>query len=586
MAQFRKDTQQFLADGTTMFEVVMMTDSNGHFYSMNNRLPVTLGSDTITIAGNVNILDIVTVNSTPSNPVHVHTTEVGTSGILNVPYMPIQGNVFVQSIVNTNVLLLNTANNYSLGGYINVNNLPVTQNVSFTNQTVSVVNTANVYLSEGHANVTVVANNASPVLVKYADSVQLDTTSRLRTGAIQSQFWYAPLVDADGDWRFSYYVNGNNANVIFIANTSETQLNSGTSSGGSVIKQSRIRYKIIPGGSHQAYFTVNWNSNSTTSSTVTKRVGLFDSNNGIFWENTDNTLAIVVRRMLANGYITEDRTYSNTFNTDKLDGSGASGFNIFTAGLDKQYTFWFDFTGGRTGRIRFGLGTTAGATIAHTQNYAGAVSTNFITDNSLPVRKEIFNTASQSVNAYFVSTGSVFQYEEPRSYNPFLATGNHLTGHIPGTTLRPIMTIGLRDVWPYNKADITFQDFHIFDTENQSGKLNAYPALFYYELIYNANVNSTYAYNGNGAILSANTGKASHYYNWSNTAVLAGGAVLKNGLFLSGQGTDVLQGIPETFNLGTDVNGHPDTITIAAKVVSAGYVASNLVATAGWLEQL
>ena len=65
MAQFRRDKQVFSADGNTYFEVVMMADSNGHFYSMNNRLPVTLGADTITIAGNVNILDIVTVNSSP-----------------------------------------------------------------------------------------------------------------------------------------------------------------------------------------------------------------------------------------------------------------------------------------------------------------------------------------------------------------------------------------------------------------------------------------------------------------------------------------------------------------------------------------
>jgi hypothetical protein len=56
-------------------------------------IPVTLGSENITITGDVNIGTSVTVTSTPEDPVHNHITEVGTSGILDVPYMPIGGNV-------------------------------------------------------------------------------------------------------------------------------------------------------------------------------------------------------------------------------------------------------------------------------------------------------------------------------------------------------------------------------------------------------------------------------------------------------------------------------------------------------------
>lgn len=47
----------------------------------------------IIIEGNVQIPGTVTVDSTAEDPVHVHIDEIGTSGILNVPYMPIAGNV-------------------------------------------------------------------------------------------------------------------------------------------------------------------------------------------------------------------------------------------------------------------------------------------------------------------------------------------------------------------------------------------------------------------------------------------------------------------------------------------------------------
>jgi hypothetical protein len=59
-------------------------------------LRVDIGSD-ININGDVNIPGTVTVDSTPEDPVHIHITEIGTSGLLAVPYMPIQGTVSIGS---------------------------------------------------------------------------------------------------------------------------------------------------------------------------------------------------------------------------------------------------------------------------------------------------------------------------------------------------------------------------------------------------------------------------------------------------------------------------------------------------------
>lgn len=69
-----------------------------------NRFPVSLGSSNITITGDVNVGTTVSVTSTPQNPVHTHLTEVGTSDILNVPYLPVgisTANGNVVSISNT-----------------------------------------------------------------------------------------------------------------------------------------------------------------------------------------------------------------------------------------------------------------------------------------------------------------------------------------------------------------------------------------------------------------------------------------------------------------------------------------------------
>ena len=67
------------------------------------------------ISGNVNIPGTVTVNSSPDDPVHVHITEIGTSGNLlanNISYMPIEGNVLAFQgnipwiVSNTNVAVI------------------------------------------------------------------------------------------------------------------------------------------------------------------------------------------------------------------------------------------------------------------------------------------------------------------------------------------------------------------------------------------------------------------------------------------------------------------------------------------------
>jgi hypothetical protein len=98
-------------------------------------LRVDIGSD-ININGDVNIPGTVTVNSTPADPVHTHITEVGTSGILAVPYMPIQGTVSIgtDGTVSLSANTLSALENISatVSGSVSVSNFPATQPVSGT----------------------------------------------------------------------------------------------------------------------------------------------------------------------------------------------------------------------------------------------------------------------------------------------------------------------------------------------------------------------------------------------------------------------------------------------------------------------
>lgn len=138
MAQYNANTSQFLGQSKTLFEVSMLATESGQPVTNTNPLPVSLGSNNITITGNVNIGTTVEVSSTPENPVHTHITEIGTSNTLNVPYMPVSGNVVVTSgSLNANVT-----------GMVNVGNFPASQNVVITSGNVNINSTVTVITTE------------------------------------------------------------------------------------------------------------------------------------------------------------------------------------------------------------------------------------------------------------------------------------------------------------------------------------------------------------------------------------------------------------------------------------------------------
>lgn len=605
---------------------VSIFNSNAASITTDKRLPVDIGNASINISGNVNINtpNTVHVDSTPEDPVHNHITEIGTSGILVVPYLPIGGNVVITS---GNVAISGNIAGITSNVVVSVNNFPsfpVTQNVSFSNQTVFVsgnvnanvsgnvsitsgnvsisgniagitgVTNTNIYQSNGSviANTTplpvaVQSNTTNYVYTQQAPTWSQDALGKIRTSATLNQDWYVPVVDDDTTFRWSQTLNGTNANSSFLANTSEIQMSSGNTAAGYAYRQTYSKFKIVPGTSHLVYTTVNFTAN-TTESGVTRRSGLFDPSNGIYWEQggvSANTLAVVVRRTVANGSVIEDRIYANNFTTDKLDGTGPSGFNIFTNGLNKYYTFWFDFIGGRTGRIRFGMGTPTGPQICHVQSYASpGLMTNFVTDNALPLRREIFNSSTQANSPTFNMSGISFQAESPSSFNPSPTSAYNVNGYVPGTTLTPIMTIGLRAGFPFQNSDISPGEFNLVEINNQ-GK-NSTAATFLYTVVYNANINGVPAYVGNSAVSNANTGRSSQYWTWSNTATVTGGLTILSGITQSGGTSAAFDGLPGTFNIGADINQNPATLTLCVRQLAAGGGTSNVVSSWNFIEQL
>ncbi len=168
---------------------VVLTGISTTPVSFDNPFPVSLGSSNITINGDVSIGATVNVASSPANPVHTHITEVGTTDILTVPYMPVgigTNNlnltylpVGISSLLNT-VSIANTVSISNTSFYVTnpVTSVTVGGTVSIGN-TVSISNTS-FYITNPVTSVTVGGT------VSIANTVSISNTSFYVTNPVTS----------------------------------------------------------------------------------------------------------------------------------------------------------------------------------------------------------------------------------------------------------------------------------------------------------------------------------------------------------------------------------------------------------------
>ena len=387
MAQWNKIIQDFLNQERSLFEVPMIATKDGNPVSFENPFPVSLGSSTITIVGDITIPTTVSVASSAANPVHTHITQVGSSGILedfgvsympvgigtnnlNLSYLPVGissllntvtiGNTV--SISNTSFYVLNPVTSVTVGGTVSIANTVSISNTAFyvTNPvtTVAVSSiTSNVTVqgtvgigTTGHVTldlnngpvstlnplpitgtVTSIASTTVATLVKFIDEVntQLDSANRLRVSQAGQQYYYTATVDKDGDLRYNESFVGTGCTSAFVQNLGSIRATSGISTNGYYRRGSRRRFKIRPAISHQWYGSLNWNGRQQN---CTKRRGMFTQFNGIFFEVTDDLYAVIRRRLL-DGTLVEDRVKRSNFNKDILNGSGPSKYNWDRVGI-------------------------------------------------------------------------------------------------------------------------------------------------------------------------------------------------------------------------------------------------------------
>jgi len=461
------------------------------------------------------------------------------------------GNVYVRTdvqIANANI----TVDDVGIVSFGNVdisgNALPITGNITIDpGQTIEVTQGTDPWVVSGNVNATITGGNANVAIT----GTNLDAFGRLRVSEpytlFDSQNRYI-----DGDQFSSITATG--GNVVYVQNESSFNLNVSSTSGSSVINQSKTVQAYQPG---KSLLVMNTFAMATLKANLRQRVGYFTTDNGVYFEAVGTTLNLVIRSSTT-GVVVEERIPQSNWNGNTL----LSGIV-----LDPTLTqiFWCDIEWLGVGNVRAGFVINGQFIVCHTFQHANQPgnTTVYMTTASLNPRYEITNTGATSGNSTMKQICSTVISEG--GYTPSTKIGYVTNNTVPtrvgsANTLISLCSIRLNPAYPDAVVVPAQLDLLLIDVRYGQ-----------FQLIENATIANASFSNVAGSVVQS----AIH------TDTITNGTVVYAGLTSSRDEVEIGEDVKKRIQLWRYANGAPSTLTLAVAYTSTN---ADLLWKMGWEE--
>jgi hypothetical protein len=156
---------------------------------------------------------------------------------------------------------------------------------------------------------------------------------------------------------------------------------------------------------------------------VTKRWGLFNENNGIFFQLTNGNEFSVIIRSNNSGSVIENKVVQENFNLDTIDGNGTSLYNI---DFNKIQVYYISFQWYGAGNVIFGVQSEKGKIIEiHRFSHVNELTDTYTATGILPMNFEIetTNSSEESIMRIFGNAINILGGEDPPTLQ-FSASSN------------------------------------------------------------------------------------------------------------------------------------------------------------------
>lgn len=282
----------------------------------------------------------------------------------------------------------------------------------------------------------IVATTANPIPVSIGGT-NVDAFGRLRTSAPYTLFDSQNRYAADN--QFDVATTGTGA-AAFLPNEAAVEMSVTSSGAGSVIRQSYRSFPYQPGKGLLVLATFVMDSNASTS--LTQRVGYFNTNNGVFFQRVDGVYSFVLRSSSTPTPGTPSDVRSvpqSSWNGDKLDGTGLSGYTLDPS---KAQILWMDFEWLGVGSVRCGFIINGEYIVCHTFHNANDITSVYMTTAILPVRYEISSSVALTASMKAICCSVVSEGGYEQSSIGHVARRTAVLGTI-GSTFLPLVSIRL-----------------------------------------------------------------------------------------------------------------------------------------------
>jgi hypothetical protein len=305
---------------------------------------------------------------------------------------------------------------------VNINSMPsiTISTITFSNTSIAITNfptTSTVYQGTTPWNITGTvaisslpeveikndSGNPIPVSGNITATIVGTVTSTVVDGAADA-FGRLRVSEAFtlGDYKHTYGIDpnfrdtlSNGGTVTHITNQAAARLATTNNASSRAIHQTKMYHNYMPGKSQLIKSTINFYGATTN---VTKRTGYYDDLNGIYFEQTGTgELAFVIRTDTSGTASDARRAIQSSWNKDRCDGTGPSGFNL---DITKTQIFFTDFQWLGVGRVRCGFVHDGQTIVAHEFYNSNNLPTVYMSNPNLPIRCEILNTGA-TAGAFF-----------------------------------------------------------------------------------------------------------------------------------------------------------------------------------------
>lgn len=421
-----------------------------------------------------------------------------------------------------------------------------------------------VKLGSGKENDASLIDSYNPLPISLGDSASVDAFQRLRVSNPYTLFDSKQLINDQTLFWNDEETSGGGTSSVYSANLSATTLGVSNLTAGTRVRQTRRRFNYQSGKSQLIIFTALFGTGATG---ITRRVGYFDDNNGLFFEQNASTFRVAVRTKTSGSAAT---TYvdQNNWNGDPLDGSGASGKTIDPT---KVHIFFIDFEWLGAGRVRFGCVVDGHLIVLHSTEHFNALTNVYMTTPNLPVRYEIVNSGTGPAASLLQICSTVLSEGNSGPPNLQLSVDRGSTGLTTGANT---------SIYPLLALKMTSAGISTMLTPVKLSVVCNSSTLFRWALLLNPTVSGT-------ALVYSDVDSASVQacVGSTNGTTLTDGTILLSGYSQQTAESVVSIDIPEAAStmIGSAIDGTPDTLVLAVQPLSGS--AETFYASLTWQER-